>query len=642
MVSHMQINTDPAVNRFNQGIVRNDNKGKQALNASAPATDKVMDLTQTENLNQELNTKDVTFIRVKEKEEDIFLDVSKMPREEKDALISDLKHKVSGAAKYDDFDPETFFKLSANKQHLKFGEPITPGSSPAVGIKSAQEVLNQSITGKTPEQKQIFALMNGDEKALDKADATSHVGNQAKPSEWYNGFQVEQNEQGEYTVSTYQSDLDKAADKAEGETTPPYDLNTQGYAGKKGIDAYQSMLKADFNFNGAVNQLRAQAYKEIKASPEAEAYANMSPEEQKGVRESKAEALFTESVVKKFSPKHPNLSDNQLKLLSKNVWSYATAGADAQGKIDIGEMQGMLSQLDPEMVKSGSNNANSGYGRFSIKGEDGTSLSLPKGDPYHGRGTILQTRHLMESFKAEPPTYLAFKTPPPELQGYKNTIVLADNSSSMGQHMQNLSGVIEAGGLEGNVTVGTFIDKDKPMVWSDKQGNVSANPVPLAASQADDLLQTQGDAHVQFVAGLNQPAANGASPAPTIGSAFGFDRGQSMHESGILAGIQALKNPNIQGNQGEHSNQLILFTDETDTSTPEDLLELQRLANEKGYDVKVLFSKPDGTFNIIPVNTLNESSVQRDGNQGRDISNTLNWVKLTPNLPSYRWSDTGI
>ena len=419
-------------------------------------------------------------------------------------------------------------------------------------------------------------------------------------------------------------------------------MNTQGYAGKKGIDAYQAMLKADFNFNGAVNQLRVQAYQEIKASPEAEAYANMRPEEQKALRESKAEALFTESVVKKFSPKHPNLSDDQLKLLSKNVWSYATTGADTQGKIDIGEMQGMLSQLDPEMVKSGSNNASSGYGRFSIKGEDGASLSLPKGDPYHGRGTILQTRHLMESFKPEPATYLSFKTPPPELQGYKNTIVLADNSSSMGQHMQNLSNVIEAGGLEGKVTVGTFIDKDKPMVWSDRQGNVSDKPVSLTASQADDLLETQGEAHVQFVHSLRPPEAGEVNPTPAIGSAFGFERQQSMHESGILAGIQALSNPNIQGNQGEHANQLILFTDETDTSTPEDLSELQRLANEKGYDVKVLFTKPDGTFNIIPVNSLNESSVQRDGNQGRDISNTLNWVRLTPDLPSYRWSDTGI
>ena len=89
-----------------------------------------MDLTQTESLDQELKTKDVSFIRVKEKEEDIFLDVSKMPREEKDALIADLKQKVSGAAKYDDFDPETFFKLSANKQHLKFGESLSPGSCP--------------------------------------------------------------------------------------------------------------------------------------------------------------------------------------------------------------------------------------------------------------------------------------------------------------------------------------------------------------------------------------------------------------------------------------------------------------------------------------------------------------------------------
>ena len=132
----------------------------------------------------------------------------------------------------------------------------------------------------------------------------------------------------------------------------------------------------------------------------------------------------------------------------------------------------------------------------------------------------------------------------------------------MGQHMQNLSGVIEAGGIEGQVTVGTFIDKDKPMVWSDQQGNVSANPVPLPASQADDLLQTQGDAHVAFVQGLQQTSPEEAVSTSGIGSAFGFERGDAMHESGILAGIEALKNPNIQGNQGEHGNQLVLFTDD--------------------------------------------------------------------------------
>lgn len=635
----MQMNTNPTVNRFDQGIVRNDNKGKQALNTNAPATDQVMDLTQTENLNQELNTKDVSFIRIQEKEEDIFLDVTKMPPEEKDALIADLKHKVSGAAKYDDFDPESFFKLVDN-QLLKVGEPMPPGTTP-IKIKSAQDVLNQSITGKTPEQKQIFEFMNGDETALHKKDAQSHVGNQAKPAEWYNGFQVEKNEQGEYTVSTHQSDFDKAADAAEGKTTPPYDLNTQGYAGKKGIDAYQAMLKTDFNFNGAVKDLRVQADKEIKASPEAAAYASMNPQERKEVRDAKAEALFTESVVKKFSPKHPNLNDEQLKLLSKNVWSYATTGADAQGKIDIGEMQSMLNQLDPEMVKSGSNNAKSSYGKFTIKGEDGTSLTLPKGDPYHGRGTILQTRHLIESFRAEPTTYLSFKTPPPELQGYKNTIMLADHSLSMGQHMQNLSGVIEAGGIEGKVTVGTFIDKDKPMVWSDQQGNESTNPVPLAASQADDLLQTQGDAHVAFVRSLRDTPPEDAAASSGVGSAFDFGRGQSMHESGILAGIQALNNPNIQGDQGEHGNQLVLFTDETDSSTPEDLRELQRLADEKGYDVKVLFTKGEETFSIIPLNSLDASSAPWNGNQG-GVSNTLNWSALTSDLPNYRWSDTGI
>ena len=685
----MQVNNPPI---FDQGLVRNDRKGQQAVKSAAPATDKVMDLTATENLQTELNTRDTQFIRMESKGQDVFLDITRMPKTEKDALIAEIKNKVSGANKFDDFDPKTFFTLT-NQNRISFGTPTQSG--PVADIKSSQTVLDKSLTSGNTQQQAIFGVMNGDEKVLNKQDASSKVGAQNKPAEWYNGFQISQNADGQYDVSTYISPEDKSGQS--------YDLNTDGYKGKTGVDAYKSMLRDDFNFNGALTDINKAADGEL--GPDA------TPEERLQHRED----FFVESVVRKFSPQHPNLNDAQLKSLAENVWSYANKGTDKQGNMDIGEMQGMLKELDPEMVKSGSNNANSGYGRFTVTGEDGTSFSLPKGDPFHGRGTILQTRHLLEGFKAEGPVKLGFATPPPELQGYKKTILLADNSSSMGAHMQHLSGVIKAGGIEGSLNVGTYIDKDKPMIWSNASGNSSSTPVSFNPTQAETLLDQQGNAHVAYKnAGANlspeakviagereqltkdiaaeekrmgslsnlietqpdrpdidkfknfltestakhadlqnqlkakdtefqQELTSGLERAP--GSAFIFGK-ESMNESGIIAGISALENqPNAPANQSSNSNQLILFTDETDASTQADLTRLQDLAKQKGYDVKVVFSK-GANFSIVNVNTITSSQSQATNARvtANSVDYALNWgnIATQQNAPSYQWDQTGL
>lgn len=682
----MQVNNQPV---FNQGLVRNDRKGQQALNANAPSNDKVMDLTNSTQAESELNTKDTQFIRVQSKGEDVFLDISKMPKEQKDALIAELKHQVSGAVKFGDFNPKEFFQLFGNN-HLKIGTSTPQG--PTAKIQTSEAVLNKSLTGGNPQQQQIFGLMNGGEKALDKADASQKVGDQNKPAAWYNGFQISGDPEAGYDVSTYTSDLDKSGQN--------YDLNTQGYKGKTGIDAYKSMLRDDFNFNGAVSAIYKSARDELGTT---------APPDQ---IKAKAEDLFVESVVRKFSPKHPNLSDDQLKTLATQVWSYATTGADKNGHIDIGEMQGMLKQIDPEMVKSGSNNSYSQYGKFTVSDGNGHSFTLPKGDPYHGRGTILQTRHLMESLKPDAPIRLSFATPPPELQGYSNTLLLADNSASMGSHMQHLAGVIKAGGIEGSLNVGTYIDKDKPMIWSNADGNSSSKAVKFNSDQAEALLTKQGNAHVDYTKGLNsnsdlkaiaaeekalqgkidedkkrvenlgkyiaanpdhpnienykagkekaeariadnekaleakkaeylQTAQKGLDVAP--GSAFIYGQ-ESMNESGIIAGISALESqPNAPAGAGPNSNQLILFTDETDASTPEDLKKLQDLAQQKGYDVKVVFTAKD-SFQIVNVNQISATQSQQSRTTANSVDYALDWKKIAARqqAQAYQWAQTGI
>lgn len=85
-------------------------------------------------------------------------------------------------------------------------------------ILDAQGILDKSMSGKgVPDlNNQAFAVMNGNyttqagegvpvRNALTKEDvpAEARVGEQHKPSEWYNGFQVTTNGQGQQEVSLY-------------------------------------------------------------------------------------------------------------------------------------------------------------------------------------------------------------------------------------------------------------------------------------------------------------------------------------------------------------------------------------------------------------------------------------------------------
>lgn len=671
-------------------IVRNDTKGAAAVNQTKPLTDKVIDLSQGDDttIQSELNTTDATFLKVKSGSEDVYLDLSKLSSTEKKALVTTLKDQIMayGAVK-NAFDPATFFKLQSNGT-LRMGNTAN-NKDPLykADVMNGQKVLDKSLgkkdDGSYSYTDQTFLFMNGTSNQLSVSDS--------KPGEWYNGFQVKKNDQGTYEVTTYQSSLDKSG------RTPPQ-LN---------IAQYKDMVKKDFNFNGAVGDLRKAAYTELGFTLDSKkGWVDKAGKNPSTEMQTKAKALveqkFLDSVYRQFDPSHPTLSKDELTQIAKEIWSYATTGADTKGEVNIPQMQGMLKLLDPEMVKTGSNN---GMQASSMKSEaEYNKLSstekakyfqvgdrfAPLGDEFHGRSTILQTRHLMESFRPDAPVVLDVKTPPSELQGYANTVLLTDISSSMNEEMGFFSKIIEAGGLDGTMQMGTFVDRELDVEWSDKSGKTSSAPVTMKTSDGQKILDTQSTL-THDIQSLNSQigtlkteaqqlrkngdetgakaketeAANKQKEVDALklkqGTAYTTDS-KNMRESGILGALGALESKPDKVGTGANTNQLVIFTDEQDaagTNKAESLAKLNELialAKEKGYDIKIIIASSDSkSFQIVDLskvtpehlkdpNIAHDPTVQLKGTKNEYVDQGgIDWHLLATkqSAKTYKWSETG-
>lgn len=69
--------------------------------------------------------------------------------------------------------------------------------------------------------------------------------------------------------------------------------------------------------------------------------------------------------------------------------------------------------------------------------------------------TILQTRHLMADLVTQS-SELQFTSQPdkiPGLQGYQESLILVDNSSSMGNDTQFLAQILKTSGIDGKIAV---------------------------------------------------------------------------------------------------------------------------------------------------------------------------------------------
>lgn len=594
-------------------IVRNDYVGAKKIDAQKPLEDKVIDLSKGDDstIAAELDTKDAAFLKVKSGTDDVYLDLSKLTTKEKTALIATLKDKIMtyGAVK-NAFNPATFFKLSSSGT-LTIGNQTNKQTALKADVMDAQKVMDKSLEkkadGKTYKD-EIFVFMNG---------TTSDVAKEPRPAEWQNGFQVKKNDKGEYDVSTHVA-------KAGGGVSKP----------ELTLKDYKQMVKKDFNFNGAVSEIQAAAKKEVLAAEGAKAsdegFYSSSYKKTDGTGlldmktmhqklETAARNKFIDSVVQAFDPKHPILSTTELKAVAKEVWSYATTGAATDNSIDIAKLQGMLALLDPEMEKTGFNNDMKADQAIDEAAFDKKSSAekanyfkvgehyAPLGDEFHGRSTILQTRHLMESFRPETPAKVNITTLPGELQGYSNTVLLTDVSGSMDDDWGYFAQLLSAGGIDGKLSMAAFYDRTVALQWSDKSGTESTGQVSMGTSDVQKILEKQTD-KARTDAFQKKRVDDGSV--------------KETQESGVLGALATLKDKPPKVGSGPNTEQLIIFTDETDAAgktkaeSKAELTKLMDLAKEKGYDIKIIVTSDnkskDKTFQIVDLAKITTEDLQGD------------------------------
>lgn len=235
---------------------------------------------------------------------------------------------------------------------------------PAANTLDAQAVLDASNTranrpddalGGTMDA--IWATMNGGEGALNAADASQQTGPQAKPGAWYNAIRVED---GVPVVQRSPHDP---------RTTPLPALDLQGY---------RAMIVRDFDYSGAITAFEAAG----------------------------GEAAFVAAVLERDPANAATLGP-----IARQIWAYATTGADLGGATDIAQLQGFLYALDPQIQLSF--DSNTPLGEWFDAGTPEAPLPVRAGDGAHGRATILTMRHIIARLELPPQAKVPLQSPAP-------------------------------------------------------------------------------------------------------------------------------------------------------------------------------------------------------------------------------------
>ncbi len=275
----------------------------------------------------------------------------------------------------------------------------------------------------------LWSFMNGGSTELEaKGD---------KPGAWYNGIRLEGDRENPSVVMQ----------------RSPKDTRT-GPLPQLSLADYRAMLVRDFDYNGAISRFQA-----LGGLP---------------------------AFEKALLDRHPDGDPALLKVVAREVWSYATTGMDTRGVTNISELQGYLYTFDPEIqVSSDANTVLSGT--FNA-GTPESPLILPKGDGKHGRSTILTTRHLLANVRFEElaPTRTPTIKPGP-LFG-DNDRFLRDNSPSMapawglvcdGVDQQLGRGAYDPSGATPSTNtgvVGTFDHTTLRLIGAGAQSNPNISP----------------------------------------------------------------------------------------------------------------------------------------------------------------------
>lgn len=424
----------------------------EKINAEAPQTDRVLDLAQSKGLESELNAhnaENTDYIRLNQ---NTAISVKELSSEELTTLIDSLKSRAldknfklrAGLA------PENLISVQDNTVTLSGTEPVQvldPETSP---IAQAEAVIHKSNSNTDDA---YWSFSNGTSHSLTFQKASE------KPAPWNNHMCMSDDK-----AFIYQTEKDTRVTALPGEKTLKLSVKEAQNMGlpeelikqvkQKGElrylpkEGYQAMLKNDFNFNGAFE-------------------AFQSTEQ------------FTAALKATYPDRAEALGEANFKELGNRIYAYASRGQDADGTIDVQDMQGLLYALDPEIRLSSNSNtpmqaqnlfqmdqatyevlpeseklnyvaaAESSYVPLSITQEEYQSLSpenkvaftslgdrfVPQGDNKHGRATTLTTRHIMEKISQneipQEPTSFTFTDDVSSLFG-PNDRFIRDASGSMG------------------------------------------------------------------------------------------------------------------------------------------------------------------------------------------------------------------
>jgi len=361
------------------------------------------------------------------------------------------------------------------------------------------------------------------------------------------------------------------------------------------LQEYRNLVVKDFNFNRAIDRFSSLE-------------------------------KFTQGLGRTYPDKAEQLGQATFEALAGEIYSYAKQGRGTQGKTNISEMQAVLYALDPYIRDSSDTNTTmkasspptmdayqqlpkADRSKYVQVGEH----CLPLGDGKHGRATTLTTRHIMAELDLLEPTSIPIDQN--KLDGSQNTMLLIDISSSMDSGRQQFSKLLAAGGLSGQIQIGTF---------HDRQGSLRMlqHGRQLAAEEAAESLASGRDA------------------------VFQMPHGSRMRESGIDAGISALAQISVPEAPPRQpfKSQMVLFTDETDTQ-PERLAELQEMAQSRGYDVKTIICLEERgearSFCIVNVSEIDASTIRRfiSSNHHNKMP-AIHWERVAESqgAPVQKWS----
>jgi hypothetical protein len=361
----------------------------QRLNGAPPnvAPADVVELTDAGALPGELRKTGAHYAHLKAQGQDVWLYLGDTPDP---GVLSDLTAGLlapDGSVR-GDVQLDKFYTLDGNA--IVVGEAYAQETPIEANTRASGHVLGRSndetnVRGEDDElgrkMDEVWKYANGGRGELDAAQlpADRRTGPDQKEGAWYNGIRLDDDQ----NVQIERSPQDERTDELPQMT----------------LQEFRDMLVRDFDYEGAITAFRNAG----------------------------GEAAFVEAVIRRFPDR-----EKALRVIAREVWSYATTGMDTKGTTNIAQMQGYLYALDPNIKVS--SDTNTDLGRMFNAGTKEEPVLVQAGDGAHGRASILTTRHIVSSvaFADFEPGRVPLQNPQPQFSDRDRFV--HDNSRSMTDH----------------------------------------------------------------------------------------------------------------------------------------------------------------------------------------------------------------